>query len=335
MAFTHYKGIFIKGIVNIIPSIIEDNLDLNLINEEDRIKMVEHTGIRYRRVVDKLSNSVKSFFKKGCLELLDKQGWKGEAIDVLICVTQTSNLNIPAISCQLHDELNLLPDTICLDINLGCSGYVYGLNTIYSLLQSIGKPNAKAILCCGDLSTSIIDSDDKSTKPIFSDAISVTGIECSIERNEKTAFFNLQTVGSGQHAIYAELNERQQLVMRMNGIDVFNYSLRYVPENINGLLEFTKKDCIVPAAFVFHQANQIINSAIASKLKLNPENIPSTLFEYGNTASASIPITLSKFVNSHYEQNYWVLISGFGVGFSIASALVFISKDIYCNTLEI
>jgi len=335
VAFTHYKGIVIKGIVNILPSITEDNLDFNLIAEEDRIKMVEHTGIRYRRVVDKSNDDVKSLFKKGCLELLEKQGWEDADIDVFICVTQTANLNIPAISCQLHDELNLLPDTLCLDINLGCSGYVYGLNTIYSLLQSIGKPNAKAILCCGDISTNLIDSLDKSTKPIFSDAISVTGIEFKNELNEKTAYFNLQTVGSGQHAIYAEYNANQRLVMRMNGIDVFNYSLRYVPENVNRLLEFTKNDAIEPAAFIFHQANKIINSSISSKLKLNAQNVPSTLFEYGNTASASIPVTLSKFINTYSEQNYWVLISGFGVGFSLASALVFIAKDIHCNTLEI
>ncbi len=335
MAFSTYQGVFIKGIVNVIPSTIEDNLEFSLISLEDRLKLVEHTGIRFRRIVNNNNHTVKYLFQKGCEELLNKLGWESHSVHLLICVTQTSIQTIPSIACQLHEELKLAADALCFDMNLGCSGYTYGLNTIISLLKSIEGKKVRAILCSGDISSILIDSNDKATKPIFSDAVSVTGIELDKQDEFISAFFNLQTIGSGSKAIYTEMNNNQQPVMKLNGIDVFNYSVRYVPSNILELFNYAKMQQNMSAAFIFHQANQIINNVLIKKLNLDHSVVPSTLHEYGNTSSASIPITLTKFIQMNNPQNQWVLISGFGVGFSLASALIFISKNIYCKTLEL
>lgn len=329
MAITRHRGLKIQGIVNVIPEQLEDNLNLTLIEESDRQRLVEHTGIRYRRI-SKLP--VKSLFNTGIEEILKLTQWNHDEIDVLICVTQTHETCIPSIACQLHGELNFTHQTLCYDINSGCSGYVYGLQTIASILASINKDQTRALLCCGDVSTHLLSENDSSTKPIFSDAISVTALEYNANDSDVTAYFNLETIGKGQTAIYSEVNNDNKKIMRLNGIDVFAYSVKYVPENIRTLIEAAQISENSINAYIFHQANKLINDAITRKLNLNSELVPQTLSLYGNTASASIPITLSNHLNI---ANDWVILSGFGVGFSVASAVIKLPKFIPCKTIEI
>lgn len=329
MALTKHHGIAIKAIVNVMPKTTADNLELSLIDEEVRHKLVEHTGIRYRRISEQ---PVKNLFDCGIKETLALTGWNADDIDVLICVTQTPDLSIPSIACQLHGDLQFNQQTLCYDINSGCSGYVYGLQTIASILSSINKDRPKALLCCGDVSTHLLAKNDTSTQPIFSDVISVTAIEHNKNDDNITARFNLETFGSGQKAIYTEATTHDKKIMRLNGIDVFAYSVKYVPQNIDTLIASADMPEELPQLYVFHQANKLINDAITKKLNLNGDMVPQTLQQYGNTASASIPITLCTRLSNN---NKWVLLSGFGVGFSVASALIKLPNFVPHKTVEI
>ena len=97
-----------------------------------------------------------------------------------------------------------------------------------------------------------------------------------------------------------------------------------------GLLEFAKKELDFPDLFVFHQANNLINKAIAKKIMLSNEKNPSSLYDYGNTASASIPLTIGTSWDSTTIKSGWIMLVGFGVGFSIASALIKFNPK-YCT----
>lgn len=334
MALSKTKGTKITGIVSIVPKKIEDNLELNLLNQQDREAIISNTGIRYRRIANN-NQGVKELYQEGIQRLLNQLNWDKESIDILICVTQTTQISIPSVACQLHGVLNFSPETLCYDINSGCSGFVYGLHTISTLLSGIEKKNARAILCCGDISSQLISPDDKSVKPIFSDAVSIIGIETTEDKTTVSAYFNLQTDGSGQNAIYTEAASNNKQHMRLNGIDVFNYSLKTVPKNIIDLIEFADIDIDFPDLYVFHQANKIINDSISRKLKLNMEKIPSSLYEYGNTASASIPLTLGTIWDTTKINSNWILVSGFGVGFSVASALIYFEPEFCFVPIEI
>ncbi len=324
MALSKTSGINIEGIVSLVPANINDNLLLTHLSQSDKEALIHHTGIRYRRVVNEENTSIKNLFIKGITNLLANLKWEKESIDILICVTQTPNVSIPATSCQIHGDLGFSSNTMCYDINLGCSGFVYGLHTLSALLSSLNNINARAILCCGDISTQLIQENDQTTKPIFSDAASVIAVS---NNTETFSYFNLETNGSGQKAIYKEGS-----FMKLNGIDVFNYSLTMVPKNILNLLSFADKNIDLPNLFVLHQANKLINEAIRKKLLLSETKTPSTLYEYGNTSSASIPLTLCKHWAS--ETPNWVLFSGFGVGFSVASALIYLNNSIHLSIIE-
>ena len=327
MALSQSIGIKVKGIINLVPKNVEDNESLDLLTEAEREALIKHTGIRFRRVNPKNDIGVKDYFKVGVEKLLKKLSWDKDSIDILICVTQTPQIAIPSVSCQIHGDLHFESQTMCYDINSGCSGFVYGLHTIGQLLTGISKTGARAILCCGDISTSLTDPMDRSVRPIFSDAVSVIAIE-KTDSDHVTGYFNLETMGKGQHAIRTEQEENGKSFMRLNGIDVFNYSVSYVPVNIQKLIEFSGKNKEDMDVYAFHQANKLINDSIAKKAGLESKKVISSLYEYGNTASASIPLTLGLHWPTIERKANWILVVGFGVGFSIASAMINFNPEI-------
>lgn len=328
MALANIQGPEIKGIVVLVPAAVEDNMELDVIAEGGHEALVKHTGIAQRHIAPE-GLSVEGLFEKGLRELLGSLAWSKDSVDILLCVTQTSGISVPSVSNRLHGTLDLPQETLCYDINSGCSGYVYGLHTIASLLKSTGREGARAVLCCGDLSSRLIDRDDPATRPVFSDAVSLTAIELTARGDEW--YFNLETNGKGHGAIYTEAMDNRQ-VMRLNGIDVFGYSLGMVPANVEKLLRYAGKDTGYPALYVFHQANKLINDAVRKKLGLSEAKAPSTLYRYGNTASASIPLTLG--LHKH-EAVGPVLLCGFGVGFSVASALLPFDHNTLFRCMEV
>lgn len=326
MALSSINGLFVKGIVSVLAQNQQDNQSLTLVTPEERIALVNHTGIRFRRVA-KSGDTIQAYFTEGIKTLLPAIKWEIDEIDILLCVSQPKETQIPSISNQIHGELCFKQQVLCFDINSGCSGYPYGIHTIASLLKSLNKKNAKGILCVGDLSTQLINPTDKSTVPIFSDVVSVTALEIDTDKPE-TSYFNLETLGAGQKAIYA-----QNGVMHLNGIDVFNYAVQYVPNHIKKLMDYAGHPMSFPNAYVLHQANKLINDAIVKRIGVDAALAPTTLYEYGNSASASIPLTLGKFCETTKVDT--ALLCGFGVGFSIASALVHLSANFVNQRVEL
>ncbi len=332
MPIYKFQGGKIQSIINLIPNRIQDNLDEELIPVSDRESLVAHTGIRFRRTFSAESTTTTELFITGISKTLDALQWDTDSIDAIVCVTQTPETHIPAVSCLLHNAFKLKTSVACLDINLGCSGYVYGLQQTLSLLQNQIKGKSRALLCCGDITSKLIQN-DKTSIPIFSDGVSITAIEfdINIEDNNSTFFFNLETMGSGHTAIRSEFVDNKE-VMRLNGIEVFNYSVQFVPKHIKDLLTLVNTEDI--SLVVLHQANKLINDAIAKRLPIPNAEYPSTLYDYGNTASASIPITLVDFLTKNELKQDKVLLSGFGVGFSMGTVVFSLDPSMYYATLE-
>ena len=330
MAFSKLNGYALAGIVNVIPKQILCNENIEWLVPNQREQLITVTGINQRRKAKQ--NEIEKYFSFGMDKLLKELEWNPNSIDILLCVTQNAKASIPALSCKLQAKHNLSTETLCFDINLGCSGYVYGLQTIMALIQSIAKPNCRAILCCGDLSSLLIAPDDTSTQPIFSDGISVTAIHQI--HNQSEMYFNTSTHGAGKDAIYTEAIG-DKVFMKLNGIDVFHYSINYVPNHVKALLKFadTPIECI--DSFIFHQANKLINNTLCKQLQIPLDKAPETLSLFGNTSSASIPITINEFVRQRLPLvPQKIVLCGFGVGFSIASALLTIENNLYTCTEE-
>jgi 3-oxoacyl-[acyl-carrier-protein] synthase-3 len=194
----------------------------------------------------------------------------------------------------------------------------------------------KALLLAGDISSHALTPDDKSTWPLFGDAGTATAI--SHDANAKV-YFNLQSDGGGANAIIIPdgglrnpINEKtfvteevEKGVVRhrrnlwLNGLDVFNFSVREAPSNIKTLIEFAKVNPDDIDHYVFHQANLLMNETIRKKLKVPAEKVPYSLPEFGNTSSASIPLTIVADLHEKALSPKKWIFSGFGVGLSWAS----------------
>ena len=335
MAKFSIENIKISGISAAVPPTVFDNLDYDWISEKERKMLVKTTGVLKRNIAT-FGTTTSDLCVSASEALMMKLGWKKDDVDVLIFVSQSGDYVIPATSCIIQDRLKLPKSCLAFDINLGCSGYVYGLSVISSLLKGNLR---KGLLLVGDVSSLHASKKDKSAYPLFGDAGTCTAIEYN--ENAKPSFFNLQTDGSGYEAIiirdggarnYVSENslqeqkisegiERNKIQLELNGMDVFNFALKEVTPNILDLLEFSKLTSESVDYFVFHQANKLINESIRKKLNLNTEKVPYSIERYGNTSSASIPLTILHCLQGQLK-NKKVLLSGFGVGLSWGSAII-------------
>lgn len=330
-------NIRLSGISACVPKKEVSNYDFEPLSQKERELLVKTIGIEKRRIADKGICTSDLCFKSTEV-LMESLHWNKEEIDILIFVTQTPDYITPATASILQSKLGLSTSCIALDINLGCSGYVYGLAVASSLLQTLGK--GKALVLAGDISTACISDKDKSTTPIFSDAGSATALE--FKQGAPPLYFNLQGDGKGFGAIIIpdggyrnpvtenslkeeQISEgiiRNKTHLILHGINVFNFSVNEVPKNIEALLSFTGADRAKIDYFVFHQANRIINESIRKKLKLEPDQVPYSLRDFGNTSSATIPVTvITQIKNEAETKPLKMIFSGFGVGLSWSSML--------------
>ncbi|MDD5716261.1 MAG: ketoacyl-ACP synthase III [Sulfuricurvum sp.] len=231
-------------------------------------------------------------------------------IDCCIVVTQNPDYNIPHTSAIVHGKLELSQTCACFDISLGCSGYVYGLSSIISFMQSNNLKNG--LLFTADPYSEIIDHDDKNTDLLFGDGATVTFIANDALFIPKD--FSFGTNGKD----YKELLCKDKLYM--NGRAVFNFTATTIPGHIQKLLEkngLTDSDI---DKYILHQGSKYIVDTIRKRLKVNEEKVPFCMYNYGNTISSSIPLILEEEFQN--QENKKIVIAGFGVGLSWGSAII-------------
>ncbi|MGY4537066.1 3-oxoacyl-[acyl-carrier-protein] synthase-3 [Mucilaginibacter sp. UYNi724] len=335
MAFLHIKNVVIKGVSACVPATVQENTSLTNISAVDMQKLIKTTGVERRHVVNE-STCTSDLCFKAAEKLIEELNWDKNDIDGLVFVSQTPDYILPATSCVLQNRLGLSTDCFTLDISLGCSGFIYGLSTIAGYMQS--GMIKKAMLLTGDTSSITSSKDDKSTYPLFGDAGTATALE--FIEGEEGLKFQLGTDGSGYQAIIInhggyrnKFNEtsiiantisegitRTNLHLVLDGMDVFSFGISKAPESVNALLARFEIDREQVDNFYFHQANLMMNERIRKKLQLPEEKVPFSLKNYGNTSSATIPLTMvTQSADSLRIGKNENIACGFGVGLSWGS----------------
>lgn len=335
MAKFQLNHIGIKGVAAAVPKNKESNQEYTYLTEEERKLLIQTTGVRERRV-EKGGKCTSDFCLASAEKLLNDLKWDREELGILIFVSQSPDYYLPATSIILQNKLGLNKNCLAFDINLGCSGYVYGLSVIGSLMTQAGIK--KGLLLCGDISSFSLNPKDKSTYPIFGDAGTATALELS--ESDESLHFSLNSDGSGFQSIiipdggtrnpisensFKEEEQEKGIVrskrnLHLNGLDVFNFSLKEVAKNIQENLQHSQVDLSEVDRIVFHQANKLILKTVAKKLKIEEHKYPISIDEFGNTSSASIPLTMvTRMRNKTYKN---IVLSGFGVGLSWGSVLI-------------
>jgi 3-oxoacyl-[acyl-carrier-protein] synthase-3 len=348
MSFLEIKNARIIGISAAVPGEIEENRTLKLFNGNEADNFIASTGVERRHISKKYLTSDLCFF--AAERIIKDLGWSKDDIDAIILVTQGPDYILPATSCILQNRLGLNEECYALDISLGCSGWVYGLSVISGLL-STGMMK-KALLLAGD-TLHYTSSQDKSAYPLFGEAGTVTALE--FKEDDEGFKFHFATDGKGYEAIIIpdggfrnQFTEKSLEVMEiepgirrsrmntiLNGMDVFSFGISKAPETIIKLTGKFKIDRSQVDYFVFHQANKFLNERIRKKLNLESEKVPYSLKNFGNTSSASIPLTiLTELKQAGENRKYHIIGCGFGVGLSWGSVYFTLDNIVYSELIE-
>ena len=336
MSFLKFKNIKIVGASATVPDNKVFNKNSTLFDgHDDYNRFFESTGIESRYTVGNSGLCTSDLCVDAAKRLMKAIEWSEDSIDCLIFVTQTPDYVLPATSCIIQDRLGLKKNCYALDISLGCSGWVYAFSVAAALLES--GAFKRAILLAGD-TTSVTKSPlDRSTYPLFGDAGTATAIEFSQEFG--TTAFDFGTDGSGFDSIMIKdggyrnpVNEKSFLVEQkedgklrndlqsiLNGAEVFTFGISQAPKSVKQLLSNLDLKPDEVETYLFHQANRMMNERIRTKLKLETNQVPYSLDIFGNTSSASIPLTLCHAKNDS-PSNGRYMACGFGVGLSWGSA---------------
>jgi 3-oxoacyl-[acyl-carrier-protein] synthase-3 len=332
------QNVRIAGISACVPKHTEENADFPLLSPEERRRVIESTGIARRHIVSNEQCTSDLCFS-AAEALLEELQWSRDSVEAVLLVTQTPDYTLPATAVLLQDRLRLPRTTLALDINLGCSGYVYGLQVLASLLSAGGLK--RGLLLVGDTSSKIISARDRSVATLFGDAGSASAVE--FVAGTGAMHFDFGSDGSGFEAImithggqrnpvneqslapvdYGEGVERNKCQLLLDGMEVFNFSIREVPKTVRQAMAMAGKTIGDIDALVLHQANRFMNELIRKKMQLPAEKVPYSLAEFGNTSSASIPLTIVSGLRERMTTSAMSLVlCGFGVGLSWATVCV-------------
>lgn len=339
MANFSVNNVTLTGISAAVPSHVVDNLDNSCFSESEKNSFIKNVGVRFYRHADSsmATSDLGYVAAKKLLEAMEID--KGD-IDILIFVSQTPDyLNIPNTAPILQDRLGLSKNTLSFDLSLGCSGFVYGMSVVCAYLQN--HIFRKALLICGDTIRKVVNPLDKGTALLFGDAVSAAVFER--KSSVPSIYFNLGSDGAGHRSIMIEDggyrhrfsteslvlenvgdgSYRRKCDLKLEGMDVFSFGITQAVQSIRESLDFARIRVEELDYAVFHQANLMMNEVIRKKLALPKEKVPYSLYDYGNTSSASIPLTLVSALKTQIrDKNTNLLLCGFGVGLSWASCLI-------------
>lgn len=340
MAYIKYRNACIKAIAACVPSRIAYNHDLSeIMPKEEVLKVIESVGINERRICNE-DVFASDLCLKAAEKLMADNNISPDSIDLLLFMSQGADYRIPATACILQSRLGLSKECAAMDLSLGCSGYVYALSTAmaYASIPGIDR----VLLLDGEAFSKIVNPSDKVNAPLYGDAGTATLIE---KGDCKESVFILHTDGSGEDAVKIPAGMRQPLTnasliateredgnirsdveVYMDGMEVFNFAIRVVPKSIKEILTKTSLDIDDLDYIIFHQSNKFMTDFFVKKLKFNPEKVPYSIDRFGNTSSASIPLTIVSELNGKQWNASHVAICGFGAGLSWATAIVDLSQ---------
>lgn len=341
MPSTSTRSAVVRAITSCVPARLWDNFtDSTGFEQEEIEKVVRMAGVKTRHVADETICS-SDLCIAAAKDVLARLEWPAESVDALIFVTQSPDYLLPSTACLAHRDLKLRDGCAAFDVGLGCSGYPYGVWLASMMLQTPGFK--RALVLHGETPARFASHSDRSVALLFGDAGSATALEASPEGTTSKWWFNLHTDGAG----YADLiirgggfrdrfpADKEASYVKMNGANIFNFTIKRVPPLIEDTLAASGVAREQVDYFVFHQSNRFIMGHLVKKAGLPQEKIPMTIGEFGSAGGPSVPLTITQGkLQRPADRELQLLLLGYGVGLSWASALVTLPPAAVLNHLE-
>jgi 3-oxoacyl-[acyl-carrier-protein] synthase-3 len=331
----------ILGIACHLPEKVETNDDLRRENPDwDMDRIARKTGIVARRIAAEDETACDLAFE-AATKLLARKLVPVDEIDYLLFATQTPDHFLPANACVLQHRLGLSNQLGAFDFNLGCAGYVYGLQVAQGLI--LGQAARNVLLVTSDTYSKLIHPRDRTVRALFGDAAAATLVGVAEDGTAEIGPFVVGTDGSGAPSLtvpsgafrlprsaqtgeeYADVqgSVRSRDHLYMDAQAVYSFSLNTVPQAIAALLDKCGLQHDDVDWYVYHQANKYMLENLAVSSSIPPEKMVYHLETVGNTVSSSIPLA----IDAHVERGcirpgQTLVLAGFGVGFTWAACSV-------------
>ncbi len=279
--------------------------------------------------------------------LFNEGGFDRDSIGALIFVSQSPDYRNPATAYILQKRLNLGSDLIAFDIGLGCSGFVYGLYVASSMLNNLG--DRKVMLFCGDVGNWRHKKPTNLSSAVLFGDVGACAI-VSRKQSDEEILFNIHSYGDRWHYLFSEDGGTRLIKQKalnsfdfegtangtnshMDGMKVMEFTLFESADNIKELIVASGLDKNDIGAYLFHQPQKLLIDDMAERLGLDSEKVIANAQNIGNGSSASIPLLLTEIGSAWSERpNKKVLMSGFGVGLSVASVIMDLDNTVCLET---
>ena len=312
----------IKGIGSYLPERVLTNVDLSETVETSDQWIRERTGNGQRHIVAD-GQCTSDLGLAAANAALKDAGMKADDIDLIVVSTTTPDYTFPATATIIQHELGIKHGA-AFDLQAVCSGFIYGVNVVDSLLRTGTAKNA--LLIGAETFSRILDWEDRTTCVLFGDGAGA--VVMSAEDNTEQGVLSTFIRSNGEHRelLYVDGGpSKTQTVghVRMVGNQVFKHAVK----DIAGAMQDCAEKAGIPISdvdwFVPHQANQRILNGVARRLKLDPNQVISTVEFHANTSAASVPLAMDAAVkDGRIKRGDLVMLEAFGGGFTWGAALL-------------
>ncbi len=323
-----------------LPKKLITNNDLN--EEFPHWKMYElekKTGV-FKRYIAAENETALDLSVAACKIFFEETQINPKDIGAILYCTQSPDYIMPPNALLLHRHFDFCQNIPAFDINLACSGYIYGVSIAKSMVVSGMAKNV--LLVTSDTYSKYINNKDRSTRSLFGDGAAVTLIE-PCEDNIGIIDQSLASDGKFYKKFYIPAggnrqpkndftciekedssgNIRTDEQILMDGLGIWNYIRSKIPPHLNSFLSKNNTTIEDIDLIVFHQASKLTLDALNKVMNFPFEKIFFNLGDVGNTVSSSIPIAIADArKQGKISNSKLVLLSGFGVGLSYGSILI-------------
>jgi 3-oxoacyl-(acyl-carrier-protein) synthase III len=325
-------GIRIAGVGAYVPTKTVTNHELAKRVDTSHEWIVTKTGIEERRISEP-GEAPSDMGHRAAVRCLEQAGVDKSAVDLIVVACATPDQSQPAVACMIQDKLGM-SDGQCpaFDVNSVCSGFVFALDVAQSMMLTDAARYRHALVIGTDAFSKILNWDDRRTCVYFGDGAGA--VLLSRTESDERIHFRLGSDGRGRHCIEVpgggtrlpistEVVDKRLNKFYMDGPKVWDFAVGMVPRTIRSLLAERKMAPADLDLIILHQSNLRMIEAIMQELGLPMDRTSTTVETLGNTAAASIPLTLQKaWASGQLRPGARVMLCGFGGGLSWGAALL-------------
>ena len=318
----NHSPVKITAIGKYLPAELMDNAYFERLVDTSDDWIIKRSGIRRRfRAAE---NEFASDLAIGAVEDLIKKGADINGVDLIITAVFAPDHITPSVSSLVAGRFGL--DAGTFDVHSACSGFVSALLTANAYLSS-GMAK-KALVISAETLTKLTDYTDRNTCVLFGDAASAA----LVERSDKPRFFAADFGSDGSQAdkIYCSyisdsINgvklEKKGLIVQ-NGRAVYEYVVKIISAKITDFIDRAGLKISDIDHFIPHSANMRMLEEMCKRTGFSEEKLLSSVEDYGNTSSATIPLALAAALDEgKVKRGDKILMYGFGAGLAYAGAI--------------